>query len=235
MSSTARVIKQVTVTSAIGAAMLAASASSAWADNSSGASAAAHVRYSVSGTTATITPYLTGTQHEMKTLSEGHVRSVLPQSFSITAPKSATWVSGNAAGDSGEMVCTNTGSVPLMPTSVSATPIVLRFPGPGTYPVTLSADVCTSQGTVTKTVNITIPSASAMKNPTAGTTGMPGLPATVAQKQAAAATGTAKVVGPHVETDLEVQHSDSTMLWGLAGGAGLAALSGGLVAARRRR
>lgn len=233
MSTAARVTQALTFTSLVGAAFLAAPA--AQAATSAPVSpmpatvgAAAHVRYTVSGSTATITPYVTGTQHEMQADGKA-VRSALPASFELTLPPVAKAVSGNMAGDAGSMVCSNRGAVPLSSASLSAEPIVVKFPGPGTYPVSLRADVCTDQGAVTKTVNITIPgSGSATSAPKATGAG-----------PVAATSQPTKGVGPKVNTDQvknAAQGSPDAFTWGLAGMGALGAAAGaGVFVARRRQ
>lgn len=116
-----------------------------------------HIRYTVTGNTATFTPYLTGTQHEML-IGGKRERVALPMSFDLVTPKGATQITGNAAGDSGMAACTTSGSVPISTSTLTGDPATFRFAGPGTYSVTLNATVCTG-GTgqqVSRSVNVTI-------------------------------------------------------------------------------
>lgn len=187
--------------------------------------ASAHIRYSVSGRTVTLTPYVTGTQHEMN-IGGKTVRSALPVSYAVTVPAGATQVSGSAAGDSGMAMCTNEGSVALSTRSLSGTPLVYRFSAPGTYKVTLNANVCTSGAgaTISKTVYVTVPAASTgavkTKVPNATT------PATQPAAPVKAATG------PKVNTDYT--SVDDSTTWGLAALGGASLIGAGALFARRR-
>lgn len=139
---------------------LAPSAGAATAAPSSPAvSAQAHIIYKVNGTTATITPYMTGTQHWVKAGDNGATGpSALPWQFEVHTP-GGTFLKGNAAGDAGLQSCTNKGVARLSSASLSGDPLVVKYPKAGKYKVTLNAAVCTPQKMVSKTVWITIPAA----------------------------------------------------------------------------
>ena len=165
-------LKSTVVTSVLGltATGLVAFAPTAGAANtpstSPTVSAQAHIGYTVSGTTATIRPYLTGTQHWVIVGPQGKAQpSASPSTFAISAP-GGTVKQGSVAGDAGIQQCTNQGVSKLSNSLLSGDPLVVKYAKPGTYRVTLTAGVCTSQKTVSKTVNITIPAAKKVAYPT---------------------------------------------------------------------
>lgn len=222
-------------------------------------SATAHIDYVVNGMTATIVPSVSGTQHYMTNGKHKKLKIGVPTSFDMTLPAGATVSGGNVAGDIGEPVCTSKGSYEFDPVSLSGDPIVLTFKKPGTYAVTLKAGVCTDQKVVTKTVWITVPAGSKPTTPptkpthpthptTPGThpthptmpgthptkpTGHPTHPGTPAPTHPGTPAPTTPGVGPKVETD-HAGSGTQNLTVGLAGLAGLGALGGGVVAARRR-
>lgn len=190
----------------------------------------AHIRYTLKGNTASITPYMTGTQHEMEAMGRP-VRLVSPWTFSMKWPESAKWLGGSAAGDAGAAICTQKGSVNMAVGSVPAEPIVLKFPGPGTYPVSFQAGVCTPQDFVSKSVNIVIPGAGSATGST-GSTAVPSAPSAPSAPQVPAS-ASAPAKGPHVDTD-RVSGSDAGQPWGLVALGGLGAVGAGAVVTRRR-
>lgn len=126
-------------------------------------SAAAHLDYTVKGLTATIIPSVTGTQHEMKYGHNKHAKYGVPLSYEMTFPKGAKVSGGATKGGIKRASCTSNGSVDFDPVPLSGDPIVVTFPKPGTYQVTLDADVCTDQRTVSKTITIVVPAGSTPK------------------------------------------------------------------------
>ena len=129
-------------------------------------SAAAHIEYTVDGLTATLVPSVTGTQHEMKYGRNKHAKYGVPLVYTMSFPDGAKVSGGATKGGIKRATCTNNGSVEFDPVMLSGDPVVVTFPKPGTYQVTLSADVCTSQRIVTKTVTIVIPAKPTKPTPT---------------------------------------------------------------------
>lgn len=192
-----------------------------------------HIRYTVKGNTATLTPYLTGTQHEML-IGGKRERVALPMSFNLVAPKGATQITGNAAGDSGVAACTTSGSVPMNTSALTGDPATFRFAGPGTYKVTLNATVCTGGAgqQISRSVNVTIPGAT-----NGGSTTTPQAPtgSTPTKSGAAPAQGSAPKAseGPKVNTDYN--DGDNSTVWGVGALAGAGLIGAGALATRRRR
>jgi len=120
-------------------------------------SAAAHIEYTVDGLTATLVPSVTGTQHEMKYGRNKHAKYGVPLVYTMSFPEGAEVSGGATKGGIKRATCTKHGSVEFDPVMLSGDPVVVTFPKPGTYEVTLSADVCTSQRIVSKTVSIVVP------------------------------------------------------------------------------
>lgn len=158
-------------------------------------SAAAHIEYTVDGLTATLVPSIAGTQHEMKYGRNKHAKYGVPLVYTMSFPEGAEVSGGATKGGIKRATCTKHGSVEFDPVMLSGDPVVGTFPKPGTYEVTLSADACTSQRIVSKTVTIAVP-------PTAATT--PG-------------------TGPKVETD-RVGDDTNALSLGVAGLVGAGAL-----------
>ena len=132
-------------------------------------SAAAHIEYTVDGLTATLVPSVTGTQHEMKYGRNKHAKYGVPLVYTMSFPEGAEVSGGATKGGIKRATCTKHGSVEFDPVMLSGDPVVVTFPKPGTYEVTLSADVCTSQRIVSKTVSIVVPPTDPTPEPTTPT------------------------------------------------------------------
>ena len=128
--------------------------------------AAAHIEYTVDGLTATLVPSVTGTQHEMKYGRNKHAKYGVPLVYTMSFPEGAEVSGGATKGGIKRATCTKHGSVEFDPVMLSGDPVVVTFPKPGTYEVTLSADVCTSQRIVSKTVTIVVPPTDPTPEPT---------------------------------------------------------------------
>ena len=129
-------------------------------------SAAAHIEYTVDGLTATLVPSVTGTQHEMKYGRNKHAKYGVPLVYTMSFPEGAEVSGGATKGGIKRATCTKHGSVEFDPVMLSGDPVFVTFPKPGTYEVTLSADVCTSQRIVSKTVTIVVPPTDPTPEPT---------------------------------------------------------------------
>lgn len=150
-----------------------------------------------------------------------HAKYGVPLVYTMSFPEGAEVSGGATKGGIKRATCTKHGSVEFDQVMLSGDPVVVTFPKPGTYEVTLSADVCTSQRIVSKTVTIVV--APTDPTPTTNTT----VPTTTSTT-AATTPGT----GPRVETDRMGDDTNALSL-GVAGLVGAGAL-GGIVVARRR-
>ena len=131
--------------------------------------AAAHIEYTVDGLTATLVPSVTGTQHEMKYGRNKHAKYGVPLVYTMSFPEGAEVSGGATKGGIKRATCTKHGSVELDPVMLSGDPVVVTFPKPGTYEVTLSADACTSQRIVSKAATIAVPPTHPTLEPTTPT------------------------------------------------------------------
>lgn len=132
-------------------------------------SAAAHIEYTVDGLTATLVPSVTGTQHEMKYGRNKHAKYGVPLVYTMSFPEGAEVSGGATRGGIKRATCTKHGSVEFDPVMLSGDPVVVTFPKPGTYEVTLSADACTSQRIVSKAATIAVPPTDPTPEPTTPT------------------------------------------------------------------
>lgn len=132
-------------------------------------SAAAHIEDTVDGLTATLVPSVTGTQHEMKYGRNKHAKYGVPLVYTMSFPEGAEVSGGATKGGIKRATCTKHGSVEFDPVMLSGDPVVVTFPKPGTYEVTLSADACTSQRIVSKTATIAVPPTHPTLEPTTPT------------------------------------------------------------------